>query len=129
MVDPSLLQLARATRDALEPVLVGHDDAKTGLVLALLAREHAYLEGPPGCGKSALATAFARIAGARVMQASFHRDTNATELLGTPRLRRERRGNAERLAFELLPGPLAGAEVLLLDDLSRAPGEALAPLL
>jgi MoxR-like ATPase len=63
------------------------------------------------------------------MSASFHRDTNASELLGVPRLRRERRGNAERLAFELAPGPLGSAEVLLLDDLSRAPGEALAPLL
>jgi MoxR-like ATPase len=129
VVDPSLLSLARALRDALDPVLVAHGDGKTGLVLALLAREHAYLEGPPGCGKSALALAFARIAGARLMQASFHRDTSAVELLGSPRLRRQRRGNAERLAFELMPGPLATAEVLLLDDLSRAPGEALAPLL
>ena len=34
-----------------------HDDAKTGIWLALIAREHAYLEGPPGCGKSALAAA------------------------------------------------------------------------
>jgi len=129
VVDPSLLGLARSARDALDAVLLGHDDAKTGLVLALLAREHAYLEGPPGCGKSALGGALARIAGARAMHASFHRDTNASELLGAPRLRRERRGNAERLSFELMPGPLATAEVLLLDDLSRAPGEALSPLL
>ena len=126
---PSLLSLARAAREALDLVLVGQEDAKTGLLLALLAREHAYLEGPPGCGKSALAGALACIAGAHASQVGFHRDTHAAELLGAPRLRRERRGNAERLSFELAPGPLGRAEILVLDDLSRAPGEALAPLL
>ena len=126
---PSLPSLARAAREALDRVLLGQEDAKTGLLLALVAREHAYLEGPPGCGKSALATALPRIVGANVSQIAFHRDTAAAELLGAPRLRRERRGTAERLSFELAPGPLAGAEILVLDDLSRAPGEALAPLL
>ena len=130
MLPPSsLLGLARAARDSLDALLIGHEDAKTGLVLALLAREHAYLEGPPGCGKSALAVAFARIAGARATQLSFHRDTSASELLGETSLRRQRRGSAERLSFERTPGALAQAEILLLDDLSRAPGEALAPLL
>ena len=37
---------------ALDRALVGQEDAKTGVLLALLAREHAYLEGPPGVGKS-----------------------------------------------------------------------------
>jgi MoxR-like ATPase len=127
--DSPLIQRAQAARDALDSVLSGHDDAKTGLLLALIAREHAYLEGPPGCGKSVLASALARVSGARFAQIHFHRDTNASELLGVPRLRRERRGNAERLSFEPGEGPIGDAQVLLLDDLSRAPGEALAPLL
>ncbi len=37
-------------RAALDAVVVGHEDAKKGLLLALLAGEHAYLVGPPGCG-------------------------------------------------------------------------------
>lgn len=120
--------LARA-REALDRVVVGQEDAKTGLLLALVAREHAYLEGPPGCGKSALASALPRIAGASSARISFHRDTSASELLGEPHLRRERRETTERVSFERIPGALAHAEILLLDDLSRAPGEALAPLL
>ncbi len=120
--------LARV-RSALAGVVLGHEDAKTGLLLAVLAREHAYLEGPPGCGKSALASALARIIGARATEISFHRDTSAGELLGVQSLRRRRRGSSERLSFERSPGRVADAEILLLDDLSRAPGEALAPLL
>jgi MoxR-like ATPase len=127
--DPSLTALARAAREALDFALAGHDDAKTGVVLALIAREHAYLEGPPGSGKSALAGALARLAGARTAQIHFHRDTSASDLLGAQGLRRERFANRERLSFATGAGPLAQAEVLILDDLSRAPGQALAPLL
>ncbi len=124
-----LRDLARAALSALDRALLGHEDAKIGVLLALFAREHAYLEGPPGCGKSALAAAAARVVGAQSAQIHFHRDTHASDLLGAPNLRRERSGERERISFEAGEGPLARAEVLLLDDLSRAPGEALAPLL
>ena len=103
-------------REALDRALLGQEDAKTGLLLALVAREHAYLEGPPGCGKSALAAALPRIAGARSARISFHRDTGASELLGEHHLRRERRETSERISFERMPGALAHAEILLLDQ-------------
>ena len=116
-------------REILERALYGQDDAKTGLLLALVAREHAYLEGPPGCGKSALARALAHGSGARFAELAFHRDASAAELLGEVHLRREARARTERIALELALGPSASAEILLLDDLSRAPGEALGVLL
>ena len=46
---------ATAVAAALESAIVGQAQARLGLLLALVAREHAYLEGPPGCGKSLLA--------------------------------------------------------------------------
>lgn len=116
-------------RAALDLAVHGQDDAKLGLLLALLAREHAYLEGPPGCGKSALARALASASGARRAELAFHRDASAAELLGEVHLRRESRAPGERIAIELALGPSASAELLLLDDLSRAPGEALGSLL
>ncbi len=116
-------------RTALGRVLVGQDDAATGLTLALLAEQHAYLEGPPGCGKSELAAALAALSGARTHTLVFHRDIRETDLLGDVLLSRHRYRGHERLRRELIPGPLLQAEVALLEDLPRSPGEALGPLL
>jgi len=118
-----------ALRAALDRALVGQEDAKTGVLLALLAREHAYLEGPPGAGKSCLAEAVARAAGGRSATLAFHRDTRAWELVGDTWLQREPRPGGERLVQASLPGPLLRAELVVLDDIGRAPGEALGPLL
>lgn len=116
-------------RTALGRVLVGQDDAATGLTLALLAEQHAYLEGPPGCGKSELAAALAALSGARTHTLVFHRDIRETDLLGDVLLSRHRHRGHERLRRELIPGPLLLAEIALLEDLPRSPGEALGPLL
>ena len=116
-------------RTALARVLIGQDDAATGLTLALLAEQHAYLEGPPGCGKSELAAALAALSGARTHTLVFHRDIRESDLLGDVLLSRHRHRGHERLRRELIPGPLLQAEVALLEDLPRSPGEALGPLL
>ena len=116
-------------RTALGRVLIGQDDAATGLTLALLAEQHAYLEGPPGCGKSELAAALAALSGARTHTLVFHRDIRESDLLGDVLLSRHRHRGHERLRRELIPGPLLHAEVALLEDLPRSPGEALGPLL
>jgi MoxR-like ATPase len=118
-----------ALRSALDAALVGQHEAKTGLLLALLAREHVYVEGPPGCGKTRLAEALAEASGARTAAVRFHRDVREADLLGEARLRREGRGARERLRREIDGGPLLTAEVAVLDDLTRAPGPALGPLL
>ena len=118
-----------ALRDVLDRALVGQEDAKTGLLLALLAREHAYLEGPPGVGKSRLAEALARAASGSVTRLAFHRDTRLWDLVGDVQLRRQPHGAGERLILETLPGPLLRAELMVLDDLDRAPPQALGPLL
>lgn len=116
-------------RTALGRVLIGQDGAATGLTLALLAEQHAYLEGPPGCGKSELAAALAALSGARTHTLVFHRDIRETDLLGDVLLSRHRHRGHERLRRELIPGPLLQAEIALLEDLPRSPGEALGPLL
>ena len=128
-------------RQQVDRALVGQADAKLGLLVALVAREHAYLEGPPGSGKSQLATAVAQASGARRHLITFHRDLREADLLGDVRLRREvvdqsssgdsndPRLQRERLELELIPGALLEAQLLQLEDLPRAPGEALGPLL
>ena len=128
-------------RLTVDQALVGQANAKLGLMLAIVAREHAYLEGPPGCGKSELAAAVATTSGAVRHLVTFHRDLREADLLGDVRLRREMLSNdrsrgadrsgarRELLRLEMIPGPLLEAQFLQLEDLPRAPGEALGPLL
>jgi MoxR-like ATPase len=116
-------------RAAVDALLVGQADAKTGCLLGLLARRHVLLEGPPGCGKSALAEGVAAVSGARHALISFHRETSAADLLGPQILLRRTLAGRERLSLFRADAPLHQAEILVLDDLSRAPGEALVPLL
>ena len=89
---------------ALDRALVGQEDAKTGVLLALLAREHAYLEGPPGVGKSRLAEAAVHAASGSPTLLALHRDTQLQDLVGPVQLRREPHGEGQRLA---LPAALA----------------------
>ncbi len=116
-------------RNAVDGALVGQRRAKDALLLAVVARQHAYLEGPPGCGKTALAEALAGACDARLAAIRFHRDVRDTDLLGDALIHRERLERGERIRRDLHPGPLLRAEIAVLDDLPRAPGEALGTLL
>ncbi len=135
-----LSEAIRALRDGVDALLVGQEEAKLGVLLGLVAREHVFLEGPPGCGKSVLAEGAARVLGARSHLVAFHRDTRESDLLGDSVLQRSKRrgdepdrgrrgGALERIRVALAPGPMLRAEVVVLEEISRAPGEALAPLL
>jgi len=120
----------RAVQAQLDAFVVGHDEAKRALLLALLCREHIYLEGPPGAAKTRMAEVAARAAGLDFYFYQLHRDTRLAELVGDVVLEREPlAGGGERIAQRTLPGGIATAEVCVLDDISRAPGEALNVLL
>ncbi len=121
-------------RDLLDERVVGHDDVKQALLLALVCREHVYLEGPPGAAKTLMAELVARGSALRFFFYQFHRDTRLAELLGDVVLERqaletEGEGEVERIRQRIEPGGLLTCEVCVLDDLSRAPGEALNVLL
>lgn len=118
-------------QDLLDERIVGHEDVKRALLLALVCREHIYLEGPPGSAKTLMAELVAGGSALEFFFYQFHRDTRLAELLGETVL--ERRpladGEGERISQQIEPGGILTAEVCVLDDLSRAPGEALNVLL
>ncbi len=111
--------------------VVGHDDAKRALLLGLLCREHIYLEGPPGTAKTRMAEIAARGSSLEFFFYQLHRDTRLPELVGDVVLERRPLGNeeGERIHQRIEPGGILTAEVCVLDDISRAPGEALNVLL
>lgn len=118
-------------RDLLDAAVVGHAEAKQALLLALACREHVYLEGPPGTAKTLMAEVAARGSSLGFFFYQFHRDTRLAELVGDVVL--ERRplpdDGGERIHQRVEPGGILEAQVAVLDDISRAPGEALNVLL
>ena len=118
-------------RASLDRHVVGHDDVKEALLLALVCREHVYLEGPPGCAKTRLAEVAARSSSLPFFFYQLHRDTRLSELVGDIVLERNPLGpgRGERIHQRVEPGGILRAEVCVLDDISRAPGEALNALL
>jgi MoxR-like ATPase len=111
--------------------VVGHDDVKDALVLGLLCREHIYLEGPPGTAKTRMAEIAARGSSLEFFFYQLHRDTRLSELVGDVVLERRPLAPAEgeRIHQRIEPGGILTAEICVLDDISRAPGEALNVLL
>ncbi len=147
----------------LDQHVVAHDDVKEALLLALVCREHIYIEGPPGTAKTRLAEIVASGCGLEFFFYQLHRDTRLAELVGDIVLERRPIEQApeellagpggapapdagpsdakppaaeapgasigERIHQRIEPGGLLVAEICVLDDISRAPGEALNVLL
>ena len=118
-------------RELLDRHVVGHAEAKDALLLALVCREHIYLEGPPGSAKTRMAEVAARGSSLGFFFYQMHRDTRLSELVGDVVLERRALPGAEgeRIRQTIEPGGILTAEICVLDDISRAPGEALNVLL
>ena len=71
---------ATALMNVLNRRVVGQTELKQALVLSLVSREHLYVEGPPGIGKTALAEAAVQSTGKRSFFAQLHRDTRLSEV-------------------------------------------------
>jgi MoxR-like ATPase len=120
----------RRLRSELDRYVIGHDNLKDALILGLIAREHIYIEGPPGIAKTMLAELVATAANLNFYFYQFHRDTRLAELVGDVVIQRERgEDNTELIAQSIRKGGVLTAELCVLDDISRSPGEALNVLL
>ena len=111
-----------ALRTAIRRRVVGQDLAIDELLAALLARGHVLLEGVPGVAKTLLVRVAAGACGVRFGRIQFTPDLMPADITGTSVLR----GGDGR--FEFRPGPLF-ADVLLADEINRAPAKTQAALL
>ncbi len=110
--------------------VVGHEIVKKGLILGLVAREHIYIEGPPGMAKTMLAEIVSTAANLTFYLYQFHRDTRLAELVGDIVIERKPEGESGELIIQSIrKGGVLTAELCVLDDISRSPGEALNVLL
>lgn len=132
-----MLKTVSKIKSVLDEYVVGHDDIKEGILLALISREHVYIEGAPGTAKTMLAELAAKAANLQFYFYQFHRDTRLSELVGEYIILREEtkekpesgNGKGELIKQKLVPGGILTAQMVVLDDITRAPGEALNILL
>jgi len=125
-----VLEGLQQIRGEMDKYVVGHDDVKEAVMLGLIAREHIYLEGPPGTAKTMLAEITSEAAELKFFFYQLHRDTRLAELVGDTVIFRERETSGGELIRQMnRKGGILTAEICVLDDISRAPGEALNVLL
>jgi MoxR-like ATPase len=102
--------------------IIGQEETVDLLLIALFARGHVLLEGPPGVAKTFLARCFARTLDLDFGRIQFTPDLMPADIIGTNVF------NFQTGAFTLTKGPVF-TELLLADEINRAPPKTQAALL
>ncbi len=120
-----VVQASRLLERALlevERVIVGQDRLVERLFVALLARGHCLLEGPPGVAKTLAAQTQAAVVGGQYTRIQFTPDLVPADVVGT----RIYKPSSESFDVEL--GPIF-TNILLADEINRAPAKVQSALL
>lgn len=102
--------------------LVGQDQVFEQMVIALFVRGHVLLEGVPGTGKTLAAKTLAHLVRAEFKRVQFTPDLMPSDIVGTQVF------DVTTSKFYLKHGPVF-ANVLLADEINRAPAKTQAALL
>ena len=115
-------QLASAIATEVGRAFIGAPTITEALLVALLARGHVLIEGPPGVAKTTLVKAFSGTLGCNFRRVQFTPDLLPSDITGTYIL--DMRTNT----FVLREGPVF-CNVLLGDEINRAPAKTQSALL
>jgi MoxR-like ATPase len=115
-------RLAAAIRGEVAKAVVGQAETVEHLLVALLARGHVLLEGPPGTAKTFLAQSFAASLGLHFGRIQFTPDLMPGDILGSNLF------NFQTSQFTLTRGPIF-CDLLLADEINRTPPKTQAALL
>ncbi|HZZ56384.1 MAG TPA: AAA family ATPase [Opitutaceae bacterium] len=105
--------------------VVGHEDIKRNLIVALLAGGHSLLIGVPGLAKTLLVRSLADATDLRFRRIQFTPDLMPSDITGSEVLEE---GEDRRRAFRFVAGPLF-AQLILADEINRAPAKTQSALL
>lgn len=108
--------------DQLARVVTGQSRVLEEMVITLLARGHALLEGVPGTAKTLAVRALAASLSLQAKRIQFTPDLMPSDIVGTNVF------NLAQNSFELLRGPIF-TDLLLADEINRAPAKTQSALL
>jgi MoxR-like ATPase len=114
--------LSRSISEEVGRAFIGQPTITEALMVALLARGHVLIEGPPGVAKTTLVKAFSGTLGCHFRRIQFTPDLLPSDITGTYIL--DMRTNT----FVLREGPVF-TNVLLGDEINRAPAKTQSALL
>ena len=114
--------LGARVREEVGKAIVGQAETVDLLLVALFARGHVLLEGPPGTAKTFLAQCFARTLKLGFGRIQFTPDLMPADIIGANVF------NFQTSAFTLTKGPVF-CELLLADEINRTPPKTQAALL
>jgi MoxR-like ATPase len=109
-------------RKEIGKVIIGQDEAVELALIALLARQHALIEGVPGVAKTLLVRTLGAVLGVPSGRVQFTPDLMPSDITGMNIF------NFQTSQFTLVPGPVF-TTFLLADEINRAPAKTQAALL
>jgi MoxR-like ATPase len=109
-------------RHEVEKVIIGQGEVIDLALVAILAGQHALIEGVPGVGKTLLVRTLARAVGGKFSRIQFTPDLMPADITGTTIF------NMKLNEFTFNPGPLF-TTFLLADEINRAPAKTQSALL
>jgi MoxR-like ATPase len=103
-------------------VVAGQEELVDGVLVALLAKGHALIEGAPGLGKTLVARSLAAVSGCTFKRIQFTPDLMPSDVTGSSVFDRQ------TSAFSFIAGPIF-CQLLLADEINRAPAKTQSALL
>ncbi|MBN1422200.1 MAG: AAA family ATPase [Planctomycetes bacterium] len=113
-------------RSQIARVIVGQEGVVEELLIAILSRGHAILEGVPGLAKTLLVNTLARALSLAFSRIQFTPDLMPSDITGTEVMQEDRSSGTR--SFRFLKGPVF-ANVILADEINRTPPKTQAALL